>query len=276
MKLDHISSHDLNLSTIWDMTVMRETGLCVVSTQHESLFQLSLQEGRLIEKEIKRPCGHGVWLLCVQVAGREYLALSCASCENIELMVIPKPKKGILRQFGSGSSMQYEVITAFSGENVLRMCHGEENRLFVQSSGGNVLELDTSTTTFTKLRTIHTGRGYNLCYVPDPHRLLVVSDVERYEVRAASCDDDTVVWRLQKDNDLNPGRSLYIPSHDAILVADRMKNEVVVLNPGTGLQVQSIMLPHNVCYIRRMCLFNDQIIVESQGDGGRISYFSLK
>ena len=153
---------------------------------------------------------------------------------------------------------------------------GEENRLFVQSSSGNVLELDTSTTTFTRVRTINTGPGFSLCYVPDPHRLLVVSDVGRHEVRAASCDDDTVVWRVQSDDDLYPGRSLYIPGHNAILVADRCENRVVILNSLTGLQIQTITLPHNVCYIRRMCLFNDQIIVESQGDGRRISYFSPK
>ena len=257
------------------MAVMRETRLLVVSTLDGSLYQLSLQEGHLIEKEVKHLCEHRAWLLCVQVAGREYLALSCDECKDIKLMIIPQRKKGILRQFGSGSSMQCEVITAFSGEEVESMCHGEENRLFVKSSGDNVLELDTSTTTFTKVRTIKTGWSYyiGLCYVPDPHRLLVVRNDN--EVRAVSCDDNTVVWKVQKNDDLDPGRLLYIPGHDAILVADWPKNRVVVLNSGTGLQIQSITLPHNVCAIRRMCLFNDQIIVASEGDGRSISYFSL-
>ena len=256
------------------MTVMRETGLIVMSSLNGTLFQLSLQEGSLIEKQIEHPCGHGIaFLLCVQVAGREYLAVSCGACGYIDLMVIPKPKKGILRQFGSGSSIQYEVITAFSGEYVYRMCHGEENRMFVRSSGDKVLELDTSSTTFTKVRTLNTGMGFSLCYVPDPHRVLVVSD--RDEVRAVSCDDNTVLWWVQKDDNLYPGPSLYIPSHNTILVAEGRENKVMVLNSGTGLQIQSITLPRNVCEIWGMCLFNDQIIVESKGDGRRISYFSL-
>ena len=265
---------------------MKETGLIVVSTMDGSLYQISLQEGRFIGKEIEHPCEHGwgVYLLCVQVAGREYLALSCDECKDIKLMVIPKRKKGILRQFGSGSSIQYEVITAFSGEMVSSMCHGEENRLFVKLFSDAVLELDTSTTTFTKVRTINTGPGFSLCYVPNPYRLLVVSDDGTDEVRAMSCDNNTVVWRVKKDNHLDPGHSLYIPSHNAILVVDWMKilvvdwmkNRVVVLNATTGLQQQSITLPHNVSKIRGMCLFNDQIIVASEGDGGRISYFSLK
>ena len=260
------------------MTLMRESGLIVVCTDHKTLYQLSLQEGSFFKKQIKRPCGHDrLFVLCVQVAGQEYLALSCSDCGKIKLMVIPKPKKGILSQ--SGSSMQYEVITAFSGEAVWLMCHGEENRLFVDA-GSVALELDTSTTTFTKVKTFHTGLCYSLCYVPDPHRLLVVSG--NYEVRAISSDQVTAMsrggkiflWRVKID-DVEPGILLPIPSHDAILVADwNKKNKVVALNPGTGLQI-SITLPHNVLEIRGMCLFNDQIIVESGTDRGLFSYFSL-
>ena len=255
---------------------MRETGLVVLSTLRGTLHQLSLQEGRLIKKEIKHPCKHGVpavYLMCVQVAGREYLALSCKMCRNIKLMNLNKQKEN-----GSKSKLlQYEVITALCGENVYDMCQGEENRLFVQSGHFDVLELDTSTTTFTKLKTIYIGSTvalYGLCYVPDPHRLLVVCFLG--EVRAVSCDDNTVVWRAKKDKDLKPGRLLYIPSHNAILVADWRKNEVVVLNSGPGSQIQSITLPHNVYEIRGLCLFNDQIIVASGVYGRHISYFSLK
>ena len=169
---------------IHDMIVMRETGRIVVSTRVGTLHQLSLQEGRLIEQEIQPPCKHGnIHLLCVQVAGREYLALSCWECENIKLMDFNKHTVDSSRS----QLMQYKAITAFSGEIVWRMCQGEENRLFVQSVAG-VLELNTSTTTFIKLRTISTGVSrplYVLCYVPDPHRLLVVGDEN--EVRAASC-----------------------------------------------------------------------------------------
>ena len=75
------------------MTVMREMGLIVVSTWQLSLFQLSLQEGSLIEKEIQCPCEHySLYLLCVQIAGHEYLALSCEECEDIKLMDLNKQK----------------------------------------------------------------------------------------------------------------------------------------------------------------------------------------
>ena len=253
---------------IHDMTVMRETGLIVVNTWQGFLFKLSLQEGHFIEKEIKRPCEHGVpvYLLCVQVAGIEYLALSCVQCRDIKLMNLNKQK-------GSSSEsqlMQYEVTTTLSGEFVSHMCHGEENRLFVLLLHDVVLELDTSTTTFTKVRYINTGWGHGLCYVPDPHRLLVVSYDN--EFHAVSCDSNKEVWRV-KHGDLHPGKFACATTHESIIVADRYSKKVVILNSSTGPWLQSIQLPINVCEIRGLCVYSHQLIVYSES---RISYFSLK
>ena len=248
------------------MTVMRETGLIVVSTWDWTLIQLSLQEGSLIEKVMEPACQHLVFLMCVQVAGREYLAVSCDRCENIKLMNLNKQKGNS----SESQPMRYEVITAFSGGMVWRMCHGEENRLFVQSSGDDVLELDTSTTTFTQVRTIDPALGFIVCYVPHPHRLLVVNDDN--EVRAVSCDNDKTTWRVHRD-DLTADDSVYTPSHKSIIVADRSRNSVVVLSPSDGSRLQSIKLPDYVYEIQGLCVYNDQLIVF--GDGC-ISYFSLR
>ena len=94
------------------------------------------------------------------------------------------------QKLGPSSRIQYEVKTAFSGENVHRMCQGKENRLFVQSDDG-VLEVDISATTSRRIRS---GWGY-MCYVPDPRRLLVVSSQDG--VCAVSSDDNNVVWRIE-------------------------------------------------------------------------------
>ena len=175
------------------MTVIRKTGLIIVSTLIGTLHQLSLQEGRLIEKYIEPPCQHHAYLLCVQVAGREYLALSCKWCKTIKLMNLNKQK-------GNSSEsqlMQYEAITAFSGEIIIDICQGEENRIFVRLRGA-VLELDTSTTSFTRLRTIETGYFPSFCYVPDPHRLLVISHYDK--VRAVSCDNNNYAGKVKIDD----------------------------------------------------------------------------
>ena len=249
------------------MTVMREMGLIAMNTELGTLYQFSLQEGRLIEKEIKCPCEHyHLYLLCVQVAGREYLALSCCHCRDIKLMNLKQK-----RNTSESQPMQYEVITAFSGQIVFNMCHGEENRLFVPSVIA-VMELDTSTITFTKVRSISTfgsvfGIYKDLCYVPDPYRLLVV--ISNSEVRAMSCDNK-IVWTTEYKRGL-----LYIPIHKVIL--SLYEKKIVVLNPDTGSEIQSIELLDVVRGTRALCLFNNQIIMASgRRGGGRISYFDLK
>ena len=262
-----ISSHNVNLLGIQDMTVMREMGLIVVSTWTGTLHLFSLLEGRLIEKKIQPPCKHYyLYLLCVQVAGHEYLAVSCDECKHIKLMDLNK-------QTGNSSESQltqYEVKTAFSGKQVSRMCHGEENRLFVRLPDEAVLELDTSTTTFTKVRYINTGWGLGLCYVPDPHRLLVVS--YHNEFCAVTCDSNKEVWRVKND-DLYAGKLAYTPTHESIIVANRSSEKFAILSKSNGSWLQSIKLPINVCEIRGLCVYSDQLIVYS---ADQISYFSLK
>ena len=250
------------------MIVMRETGLIVVISGRSTLHQLSLQEA-LIEKEIKRPCEHGVpvHLLCVQLAGREYLALSCGRCLSIKLMNLNKQKPNN----SESQLIQPEVIIAFSGEKIGRMCHAEENRLFIHLLV-DVLELDTSTTTFTKVRTVKIDSTvflYGLCYVPDPHQLLVFSCFN--ESYAVSFEDKQTIWRV--NSDMFSGEIVYTPTHKSIIVADRYSNEVVILSPIDRSRLQSIQLPDNVREIRALCVYNDQLIVGSEG---RISYFSLK
>ena len=261
LDLDLASSHDVDLpGSIADMAVMRETGLVVVRAGG-SLYQFSLQEGHLIKERIKRPCEHGYpYLLCLQISGRAYLALSCWKCRDIKLMNLNK-------QLSADSLIEYEVITAFKGKWLEYMCHGEENRIFIQSRDDIVLELDTSTTAFKQVRRIKTGHSYSLCYVPDPHRLIVVSDGN--EVCAVSCDNNKVVWKTRSSD-----RLLYLPSHDAVLVYER--NAVVVLNPETGSEIKSISLPDTARRLDALCLFNNQIIVGGSAGGGHILYFDIK
>ena len=251
------------------MTVMRETGLVVVSSPppDEHLFQLSTWGGHLIEREIKRPCRHPVYLMGMQVAGREYLALSCWTCRDIKLMNLNKQKK-------SRTFIQYDMITAFKGETMGHMCQGEADRLFVQIIVDAVLELDTSAAAFTKVRRISTGWIHSLCYVPDLHQLLVVSDVSG--ICAVSCDNNTGVWRIK---DFNHSHVLYVPSHDAVLVAHSPYIRIIVLDSGSGSDIQTLKLPDYIHEIKGMCSVNGQIVILSkrvEDVNARISYFSLK
>ena len=93
-----------------------------------------------------------------------------------------------------------------------------------------------------------------------------------------SCYDDKVVWKIEKSKDFNPHSLLFVPR--VLLVADRVENRLVVLQPGTGMQVKTILLPgevYDIHQIEEICLFNNQIIVISgRGHRDLISYFSLK
>ena len=275
--MDLFSSHDANRRQSRDMAVMRETGFIVISTVDGTLYQFSLQEGRLIEKRVKPPCRHGfLYLLCVQVVEHEYLALSCRMCGYIKLMNLNK-------QTGNSSEsqlIQYELITAFSGVFVNGMCHGEKNRLFVRSSSV-VLEMDTSSTTFKKVKTIGIDSpNYSLdmcsdmCFVPDPHRLLVVSGSDG--ACARFCDDNKIAWRVHDSTMYDSLRNiLYAPTLKAILVGDQSKRSLTFLNPGNGAKIQSIRLFDYDIYMHEIpciSLFNDRIIVASKGNRGRISY----
>ena len=263
------------------MAVMRETGLIVVSTWEGSLFQLSLQEGHLVKNQIERPCKHDVHMLCVKVTEREYLALSCYYCKNIKLMDLNKTSVVYAQK------VKYELITAFSGEKVERMCHGDENRILVRSFN-YVLELDTSSKAFMKTKIIKPSTSGNfvsrhlfpdICYMPDPHRLIYIC--ERDHINVVSCNDNKFEWLVARDRNLYYlGNLLYAPSHDVILVADRDKNKIVLFSTGLGSQTRHYLtLPDDICNIRGLCCFNNQVITASGEVGSgkqRISYFSLK
>ena len=124
------------------------------------------------------------------------------------------------------------------------------------------------------MKTINIGfpiYSFGLCYVPDPHRLLVVCDSDK--VRAMSCDDSKEAWKVETRKGL--GYLLYAPRHKTIFVTFDVQfdSRFVVLNPSNGVEIQSIPLPDNMHEIQGVCLFNDQTVVASEG--GQISYFSL-
>ena len=271
---------------------MRETGLIVVSTEGGSinrLFQLSLQERRLIQREVDPSCKHeGVHLLCVQIAGNDYLALSCCKCRNIKLMDFKRQLavfegSGTVQSSSNPKKVKYEVTTAFSGENVSRMCLGNQNRIFVRTSN-DILELDTSSTTFTKVNIIRSvtrfsDRYYHfsqgLCFVPGPIGLLLVSS--RDEIHVLSYDDNETEWFVKRRN-MYPGCCLYMPSSNAVLVADRYKNRGIVLSTSSQKR-QYLQLPDEIYNIRGLGWFKNQVIIAS-GDAvkgkQRISFFSPK
>ena len=121
-------------------------------------LRLFSREGK-VEMRYLSICKHEVeqYLLAVKTDNWEMLAFSCPHCQRITLMSL-----------GKGDTTQ-----AYKGEWVGRMCHGGENRIFVQAKKNEILELkvDPDIPKFAKVNTIHSGvqsRYSGLCYVPSP------------------------------------------------------------------------------------------------------------
>ena len=140
------------------------------------------------DKIMRVPCEHfPTMLLGLVINHYDLLAISCYHCEKIRLL-----------------NMETEHVTeACCNKWVGYMCHGEKGRLFASSLGGNVTELDCSSSRFTDKNMISIGLlyPYDLCYLPHPHDCLVAigkkkSKEDPCEVRAVSCQDGEVVWRV--------------------------------------------------------------------------------
>ena len=163
------------------------------------------------------------------------------------------------------------MTEAFTRSCVGRMCHGEEGRLFVQLFGSNkILELDCSSSRFTSNNTISTGLGYcrRLCYIP-VHDYLVVSGFG--EILAVSCDDRSVVWRVE-GKEIDP-RGLIL-CNDMTVVADT-NGRILFLNPTNGSCIQILNLP-NVDRIYQLGLRKDHIVVLHRVDNKyKISFLDI-
>ena len=264
MEMKLLSSNDMDLQKWLGWTVMREKGKVVVSGIRDgvrSLFVFSPQfGGALRERRLQTPCGHSVDdLLCLQIAGQEYLAVACWECKDIKLIII-------------GEKVKEVPISAFSGEKVEKMCKEEKNRLFVSvtSSEGRILELDCSSTDFKEVRILSTGLDpHSLCYV-SPRNLLFVCGYDHKSTKVTRCNDTAKNWAFKKEYDgkmINPRGFVYLRRHDRLLVADGVNSRVLVFNPSNGDYELTIDMTDpkigrsNVGSIRRMLLYNGQIIM---------------
>ena len=90
-----------------------------------------------------------------------------------------------------------KITQAFTSPHELgRMCHGDNNNLYVYTKGGSVLELNYSTIPFTVTKALNSGLSWccGLCYVPASQRSIVLSsDV----IRAVSVDRNEIQWEIQ-------------------------------------------------------------------------------
>ena len=226
-----------------------------------------MQGGQLhVYKTIKAPCGHDdTGLFGLVINQEELLAVSCYWCKKIRLL-----------------NLETEQVTeAYSDEKVECMSHGMEGRVFVESSGDKVIELDYSSSRFIHKNTIQIGLAActALCYL-STHDYVVVSGVKSHgdpgEIWAISCEDGEVVWRVQgkvEGKKINPWGLLLFGG--AVLVADYCNNRILVLDPSHGSCIKTIQ-PPGFRYIYNLGLYNTQIVMLHGFPRREISFFNVK
>ena len=277
---------DLSFYPAW--VLMRKTGEIVfvgLSFTGHSLYIYTLQQdGSLAKKISKSPCDNyhqkGIPitdpvqyfnLLIVQILWREYLAISCSKHKDIKLVDMET----------------LDITTAFNDDQPLgKMCKGW-HKLYVEGSLG-LLELDCSSTKFTKIREIEikmirteTG-AYRLkskypdiwSFIPPPYNM--VMGIELYipgfplsggATRSVSLDEPhQTVWHLSRKvingKIILPCRVVYSSRHNALFVVDKDNMTVWVLNPGTGEVLQSINLPE-LDNVQNVFLQGSQLVIVS-------------
>ena len=152
------------------------------------------------------------------------------------------------------------MTTAYSDDHPLgKICKGW-HKIYVKIETG-FLELDSSSTKFTKIRQIEIKTGEHrirylddMCYVPPPHNMIVAvnnRDSGGMWINATSLDEtNKTMWRLwDKEVDgkiIKPQNIVYCTRHDALLVVDAYNEAIWILNPSTGEVFQNIEVPQLV------------------------------
>ena len=267
-------------------------------TRPKSILLITSQGSDVTESPIPPPCKHNAEYYFLFLTA-ELVAVSCPQCQQIKLLKL-KTK---------------EFTDAFKAEWVWRMCHGGENRIFVQGKKNEVLELilNESSLTFTKTNTIHSGiqsRYSGLCYVPSPpglHRgntihsgiqsrysgpcyvpsppgfVVVADNSDKPKVRAVDCSladkgVPFIVWTFSEEVDgkkISPKSVVYSPTKDVIIVGDGVNSRLLVLDRKEGTHAQTIGLP-DVNVVDMHLRGDELVLLHSSGDEYNISYFSLK
>ena len=206
----------------------------------------------MCDRRIKLPCVHYLptKVLCLEAAGQEYLALHCNHCKDIKLLDVETVTLAV-------------PVTG----SICRMCKGDKNRLFVETEGGTITELDCLTQPFTKVKTRETGLGRLACFVPCPQRLVFLKESWfQRRIQAASMDGN-ILWTVEYDVPI--GSVTYVDGH-GLVIGDYGK--LIVLHPEDGSHLQTIDLP-GVRIIRQLVPCDHKIIILDGSD--KLSSFDV-
>lgn len=190
-------------------------------------------------------------LLGIRIEKKEWFAVACGECGDVKLV---DPGKG-----------NFSVAYRCGSHEVTRMCAGGAGKLWIFMKGGIVTELNCSSSTFTP-----TGRGVDtqmshcsgLCFLRAPHDALVVSVDGNNLCLKMSCKTGEKLWEVKTVVDreeIQPWGVVYFADPDVLLVADRFKSRILVLDPSNGALMHRFSIPPDL--ICKLFLDNEHLYV---------------
>ncbi len=236
-------------------------------------------------REEKNTCKHGLYatglafederrgVLGLSVQGNEMLAVACDDddCQDIKLI-----------------SLDTLVVTLAykSKARPWILCAGDPGRVWVGMRNKQVVELDSTQLKFEQTGrkfTVKHGEFYGLCFIPEPYNALVFT-----EAQGNSCVCMTVrfehsaqeLWRLTGtaggSRPLCPRGVVFSPQRRVLLLADQNSKVILVLDPGTGMRLQTLAMPQQLGKPLELCLIGEYLFVRSnRGEERKISRFAI-
>ena len=127
-------------------------------------------------------------------------------------------------------------------------------------------------------RTLDTGLTQwctGICYLPSPHRAIVLSIASEGVIRAISVDRNEIAWEVTGEVDglrCNPWGLIYSARHRGLLVCDGDNRRILVLEPRDGAHRQTLPLPGSTGSTYDIASHGDHIVLLHQT---KISYLSI-
>ena len=183
-------------------------------------------------------CDHedGVYIQPISLGEEQPIAISCRQCQIIRLY---NPKTNI-------------SVTAFSSSEYVpgQMCQGEGDTLLVVNTAAKnnpIFQLNCSRLPFKgHLKVIQTDMAdlFSIYFVPFPYKLVVISGAtDSSHIKAIDTETGKLAWEVRGKIDgemCHPRGMLYVPQHEALLVADGKRCRVLALSPRDGSHLQTV------------------------------------
>ena len=193
--------------------------------------------------------------------GREQLIVGCVKCQAVRVLDLIAEEVT--------SSIQSDVATGWHG-----MYPGGSGRLFLNLDTDGIVELEIPTSIFSNTirRSQPSAILSSLCYIPQPHNLVIWGSERESMIKAVRYGTDRQVWKVTELLGVKclPQGMDYSAQNDVILVAEGSNNRLLALHPSDGRLITAILFPEQT---RDVHVLNDKVLIIAQN---KINCYSME